>query len=195
MATALKVPLSRPQMTEAQVHNLLTPEDVDRIIKGGYKVFVVGVRGYYRDTMGSAGANDRGIYDDALFILTPDGFYAFNGNTDPSRQNPGMAVLVPGFYLYKPGIHGVSGPNPYPAFRQYSNVTVLRDGSTVPVTDSPANRFWINMHKGGITTTSSLGCQTVPPVQWVEYRDTLKRALRDYKQKDEVFPYILTTYK
>jgi lysozyme len=127
--------------------------------------FVFGVRGYYRDTMGKPGKNDRGIYDDAFFILAPECFVAFNGNVDPSRFKPGVATLCDGFHPYKPGNHGITRPGGgYPAFRpatKNEELPVQRDGVRVP---------WpgvaINIHRGGENGTSSEGCQTVPPSQW-----------------------------
>lgn len=182
-------PASRPQMTEIQVRGRIT-EYREKL--EDYSVFFVGIRGYYQDTMGAPGVNDRSVYDDAMFIFANGVFRAFNGNTDPSKQQPGIAVLQPGFYLYKPGLHGVSGPNPYPAFRQHSNVTVLRDGAKKPVTDDPAHRFWIDIHRGGYSTTSSLGCQTIPPDQWDEYHSL---GLNELKKANQVLvPYILIDY-
>jgi hypothetical protein len=134
---------------------------------------VVGIRGYYRDAMGAPGVNDRGIYDDALFIDTPDSFAAYNGNTDPSRvrtghgteeATKGMAVLNTGiWYVHRFALH----KGKYLALCQrLGQVTVTRDG-TPPYQDT--GMFWINIHKGGYNTTSSLGCQTVHPDQWPSF--------------------------
>lgn len=177
-----------------QLPELLTkipPEFIRKLNSlGNYPVYIIGVRGYYRDTMGKPGVNDRGIYDDAFFIVGPNGlFLPFNGNTDPSRHQKAVAVLQPGVYLYSQGLHGISGKSPYPALRQASDVTVLRDGSTEPVTDSISNRFWINIHKGGRNTTSSLGCQTTPPDQWDDFKFQVYTHMDEHKQKK--IPYIL----
>jgi lysozyme len=133
------------------------------------EMFVVGMRGYYLDTMGKPGANDRGIYDDAIFVFGKDGTFAsFNANTDPSAFRKGVASLMPGWHPYKPGNHGISRPGGgYPAFRPNTKgeaLPVTRDGeSSVP---SKRPGIAINIHKGGRTTTSSLGCQTLHPDQW-----------------------------
>ena len=173
-------PASRPKMTEAEVMAKvaalgLTARD---------KLFIVGVRGYYRDTMGKVGANDRGIYDDALFIVAPGvHFSAWNGNTDPSRGRPGsgtgaakgMAVLKPGLWrAHRFGLH----KGQYRALVQTGGkVTVTRDG-TPPYDDT--GYLGINIHRGGNTTTSSEGCQTIPPDQWEGFMaqvDTLAKRL------------------
>ena len=60
--------------------------------------------------MGKPGANDRGIYDDAIFINSPSGCMAFNANVDPSVFRPGVATLAPGLHVYKKGNHGISRP-------------------------------------------------------------------------------------
>lgn len=154
-----------------------------------YPVKLLGIRGYYKSTMGDPSKNDIGIYDDALFIVSDSLFKSFNGNTDPSRLIKDVAVLKAGGpYLYTIGLHGISGPNPYKALRQYGNVTVIRNGS-VEITDSPVNRFYINIHKGGITTTSSLGCQTIHPDQWTEFLKSVEDQLTKYNQT--IIPYCL----
>src|SRR5205085_158905 len=72
--------------------------------------YLVGRRGYYRDTMGAKGANDIGVYDDAIALVTPNAVLAFNANTDPSRHRPAMATLCVGSWRYQLGIHGLSHP-------------------------------------------------------------------------------------
>ena len=159
-------PAATPKLTQADLRKRLAPLAIDRSI---HPLVVVGIRGYYRDTMGAPGVNDRGMYDDALFIDTPDSFATFNGNTDPSRVQigqgtgdcKGMAVLNAGvWYVHKFDLH----KGEYLALCQrLGQVTVTRDG-TPPYPDT--GMFGINIHKGGYNTTSSLGCQTVHPDQW-----------------------------
>jgi len=158
-------------------------------------VILIGIRGYYRDSMGVVGKNDRGIYDDAAFWLNlKTGFIAtYNFNTDPSSyrkgtgkgSTKGMASLKDGAWRYKTGIH--NGSSPHPAFRQAAVVTVKRDGN--PDYDD-TGWFGINIHRGGRSTTSSLGCQTVPPTQWDDFKETGYKLLKDAKQS--TFCYILT---
>ena len=96
--------------------------------------------------------------------------------------------------MYKQGIHGISGPNPRQAFRQDSfGISVIRDAKDGVFKDSAASPFWINIHDGGNTTTSSEGCQTIPKTQWDEFNKTLKSELKKYGQTR--FPYVLIEYK
>lgn len=159
--------------------------------EGAHKfVVLVGVRGYRLNSMGRIGKNDRGIYDDALFIKSPHLFSSFAANTDPTSfrkgkgtgSKKGMAVLNKGLWNYKPGMHR----GKYKAFRQAGEVTVTRDGNP-PYEDT--GYFGINIHSGGWETTSSAGCQTVPPDQWTAFRTTLEFELKNNKQK--VFKYLL----
>lgn len=181
------LPGNKPQMKKEDVQNVLNSFDVTK-----YPVKLLGIRGYFKKTMGDPSKNDTGIYDDAIFIISPDHFSSWNANTDPSRMIPNVAVLKPGGpYLYKVGLHGVSGPNPYMALRQYGNVTVIRNGS-VNVTDSPANRFYIDIHRGGYGTTSSLGCQTIHPDQWDAFFATVKSNMKANQQ--DIIPYCLIEY-
>lgn len=185
------LPPSRPKMTKLDVlKEMSTFPDLEN-----YKVKVLGIRGYYKKTMGDPNKQERNIYDDAMFIVGPDFFTAFNANVDPSANREGIASLVaPQIVYYKVGIHGVSGKNPRQAFRQDSfGIKVWRDGKTGIMQDNSGAPFWINIHDGGWTTTSSEGCQTVPPSMWKEFNSSLKDQLAKYKQAR--FPYLLIEYK
>ena len=143
---------------------------------------LVGVRGYYRDTMGKPGVNDRNIYDDALFVMGPETFAGFNANVDPSPWRPGVASLLNGCHPYKLGNHGISRPDGgYPALRPATKgelLPVRRDGEAAVPSKRPGQA--INIHRGGNNTTSSLGCQTIPPAQWDAFyaltKSEMKRA-------------------
>jgi hypothetical protein len=90
---------------------------------------------------------------------------AFNANCDPSRTERGIARLCVGRWKYRPGIHNLSkDPKEHPHYEalvQAGHVTVDRGAGNLDT-----GFFGINIHCGGNTTTSSLGCQTIPPAQW-----------------------------
>lgn len=155
------------------------------------KLSLVAVRGYYLDSMGKPGKNDRGIYDDAIFLLSPECFASFNANTDPSRFRSGIASLkAPQQVTYKPGYHGYGRRSGHSAFRQLSDVIVKRDsnvGNGTPLgdglfLDKASNRFWINLHRGGINTTSSEGCLTVTPTQWRAFYALVRTEMKKWNQ-------------
>jgi hypothetical protein len=50
--------------------------------------------------------------------------------------------------------------------------------------------FGINIHRGGVNTTSSEGCQTIPPSQWNGFITIVKEQMKWYGQK--TIPYVLT---
>lgn len=175
----------------------LKAEDVLKILKANKvtdKVCLVGVRGYYLDSMGAKGKNDRGVYDDAFFWVSPEGVISFNGNCDASKyrkgkgsgSEKGMASLNPGVWRYKTGIH--YGANPHPAFRQAANVSITRDGTNGNYQDVLTTS--INIHKGGANGTSSLGCQTVPSEQWAAFKELGYLLLKKYGLEKN-FPYLL----
>jgi hypothetical protein len=177
------LPKARPQASRDQVYALITERGVDR---SKYPVVIVGVRGYYLDSMGEPGKNDRMIYDDAIFIHSSIHFAAFNANTDPGAFRKGIANLKPGVWQYKLGIHGLSKPKDrqYKALVQAAPVTVIRD-QTGPDT----GLFGINIHRGGNSTVSSEGCQTICPSQWIEFISGVTAQLEHFGQK--VVPYVL----
>jgi hypothetical protein len=157
----------KPRLSTTELEALLRPFDLDR---GQYPVIVVGIRGYYKNSMGAPGVNDRGIYDDAIFVHSPSVMAAYNGNTDPfghrkghgTGRDKGMASLNPGaWYVHKFDKHN----GRYLALCQrLGPVTVTRDGDP-PYTDT-GDGFGINIHRGSYRSTSSLGCQTIHPDQW-----------------------------
>lgn len=186
------IPKSPPKMTRDEIIKLLGPHDLDLNKEA---CVLVGVRGYYKNSMGKPGVNDRGIYDDAMFVLSPDCFVSFNANTDPSRvrkgrgkgAGKGMASLKPGLYrAHSVGWH----KKVYPALRQsHGEVTVIRDGLDGDYEDT--GYFGINIHPGGALGTSSLGCQTIPRVggQWDAFISLVVMQSKKYSQK--VIPYLL----
>lgn len=179
--------MNRPLISHSQLLAKLTQ-------KSGTKKqppFIVGVRGYYKDDMGKRGANDRGIYDDAIFVVLGSVMFAFNANTDPSRYGmnnkigKGLANLEAGEYMYKIGIHGLNKEKSkqYEALVQQSKVEVKRDVSG----KEEQGFFGINIHKGSLNSTSSEGCQTIYPTQWDEFMTIVKT----YFPSGKDIPYIL----
>ncbi len=167
------VPLSRPAWPIARAEPLVRRAGITA------PVALLGVRGYFRDTMGVKGKNDVGIYDDAIFVLCPNGVISFNANTDPSRLGMNakigkpMAMLAPGTWTYMPGMH----KGQYLALVQARPVTVLR-GDT-----EDTGWFGINIHKGGYNTTSSEGCQTIYPDQWDSFISLVQAQMARVERK------------
>lgn len=190
------VPKGKPNLSRYAVEKILDHYSIDRT---NHAVCIVGIEAYYLNTIGEANKNDRGVYDDALFVVTPKQFMAVNGNTDPSSYRKGygigefkgMANLVPGaYYSWKLDYH----KGQYLALCQrLGEMTVLRDGN--PPYLQTSKWLGINNHKGGINTTASLGCQTVYPPQWKDYIELIEAELRlAYGSKEYnkvVVPYAL----
>jgi hypothetical protein len=159
-------------------------QDVVRILaKFGVQdpVALVGIRGYYLDSQGKAGTNDRGIYDDAIILITPKSCISFVGNTDPSVFRPGIATMKPGVHRYYKGKH----KQRYWALRLVGEtVPVTRDGQTGTKTGVA-----LNIHKGGFRTTGSEGCQTIHPQYWDEFIELVYDAMDAAGMK--TIPYCL----
>jgi lysozyme len=162
------------------------------IEKSGYSIAepvkVLAIRGYYLNSMGLPGQNDIGIYDDAMFLIGPNYFQSFNGNTDPARYRIGIATLVPGLHFFKKGKHGLSKPGGgYPAFRPDT------PDESLPVTRyGQAGIFKgiaINIHQGGQYETSSEGCQTIIKDQWLSFQETAYKLMD--KEGQRRLPYLL----
>lgn len=173
------LPSSRPKLAETRVREILAKHGIPTTAE---PVAMLGVRAYYRDTMGVDKANDVGIYDDAIFLVSHLPMLACNANTDPSRLgwNAGVdkpfAVLQPGLWYFRRGPHKAH-PR---ALRQCTdeeadNLNAPNDGEfTVersrgvndPRNYKESGYFAINIHPGGQNGTSSWGCQTIPPDQY-----------------------------
>lgn len=151
----------------------ISRQDAAAMLSGAYpdlfreKVIVFGLRGFFDPP----GENKRGIYDDAIGIITPvsDEYRIYNANTDPSIFRPEIAVLQDGVYKYAQGLHGrhhldlsrledqkllhalqetkrdlepIPGRIlPYYALIQSGPVTLLRDGTTTTETVKDPSRF------------------------------------------------------
>lgn len=175
------LPPGRPRIGRNAIEQILHQAKVTEVVA------IVGIRGYYRDSMGEPGVNDRGIYDDALTIISPSAFVTFNGNVDPSVYRPAIAVLQPGVWRYKIGTHGLNKPASQrnKALVQAAPVTVLRDKGGFDT-----GMFGINIHRGSRSGTSSLGCQTIPPDQWPAFIALIESELKRAGQVS--VPYMLT---
>ena len=138
--------------------------------------------------MGPGPGNDRGIYDDCIALLSPTAYATFNANTDPSIYSPGIATLVPGVHRYRKGRHGISRGAGYPALRPATK------GEALPVTrDSQAGvseGIAINIHRGSLNATSSRGCQTIYPTQWMAFWTLTYAEMARHAQL--TIPYVLT---
>jgi lysozyme len=176
------VPNSRPQQAKEKTLGMVIRAGIED------RVALVAIRGYYANSMGVKGKNDRGIYDDAIILLSPSVHATFNANTDPSVYRKGIAVLKAGVHRFKKGNHGIGKPDGgYPALRPSNakeELPVARDkeGDSMGVA--------INIHRGGYNSTSSVGCQTIYPAQWDGFINLVYGEMTRYNQK--TIPYLLT---
>ena len=154
------IPGNRPLLSLAEVKRLMQQNGVTS------PLCIVGLRGYYSETFGKPG-NDRNVYDDAIFVVSPNTFTSFNGNTDPSLFKTGIATLRTGLHWYRKGKHGLSRKPPFVPYDALRPATV---GEQVPVSrdnqTNPRAGVAINIHRGGYNNTYSEGCQTLPPDQY-----------------------------
>lgn len=177
--------MNRPLLTEQEAKKKIQVFSPAQITE---PVMVLAIRGYYKKTMGNPVSNDRNIYDDAIFLIGPNYFMAFNANTDPSKHQTGIATLVPGLHYFKKGKHGISRPGGgYAAFRPDTpdeGLDVTRDGKT-----GVHRGIAINIHRGGEVYTNSAGCQTIHPTQWLEFQTKAYDLMT--KEGQRRLPYLL----
>lgn len=188
--TARILPPNPPREKRADVIARLSKAWPDAVLPAAY---VVWVRGYYAASMGPTARNDRGLYDDAAFVIGPNGqFQPFNANADPGSvrigqgkgAKKGMARLKPGVWsAWTFGIHRHGTPGEHRALVQRAApVTVIRDGKP---DYEDTGWFGINMHRGGNTRTNSEGCLTIPPTQWLGFLRAVEEAQQAAFGKDK----------
>jgi hypothetical protein len=142
--------------------------------------------------MGVPQKNDIGIYDDAVFIDSPNITAAFNANTDPSKLTPGMAMVMSNivYYAHKIDTHHGKSKSYRAVCQRLGPVKVIRAGNP-PYKDEGRG---CNIHCGGYETTGSEGCTTVYPDQWVEFDVTVEKMMKKHygKQWDKaIIPYVI----
>ena len=133
------------------------------------------IRGYYLDSMGKPGTDDANIYDDAAFLLMPNGTSeSWNANTGPSLSGKNKFKMNLGLYSYYRGMHKgrIKALRPYP-----EGVTLkgTRDGK-------PSTGSHTNIHDGGTNPNAfdvvwSEGCLTIPNTQYKDYQSRLWAAM------------------
>lgn len=171
-------------------------------------VYVLDVRGYRKTTMGDPTRNDVNLWDDLSAIVSPTIFLPENSNLDPSKLGWNAAIGKP-YCMLQPGVWWFYyGPHKgqLPAFRQADDAqTALKLGIPhggkffVERCYGHADRRnyteWghqqINRHPGGLHSTSSWACLTLPPADGVarNWLQTAKRQLDLHGQK--LLPSIL----
>ena len=158
---------------------------------GAPELLVIGVRGYFLNTMGKAGANDIGIWDDAVLVYESGNLLkTFNANTDPSKNKANLAMLDTGVYQFYRGLH----KNRIRAFRAFPEGVRLRCKRQNSKGEWTADYCSaINIHDGSLMNTGSAGCQTLPNTnghrQFTEFRDLVYGLMDAHGLK--TFTYLL----
>lgn len=132
--------------------------------------FLLGVRRKY-----SPGFTQRGVFDDAIYIVDSLEFEGFKANTEPDKFGRGIALLMPGIYEYKIGTHNITKEKDkqYQALVQAGPVAIMRDQGGVE-----RGYFGINIHRGGERTPGSEGCQTIVKSVWPKFMSAVWAVLR-----------------
>ncbi len=85
-------------------------------------------------------------------------------------------VIAPQVVKYKIGTHNLNKPKEtqYQCLVQAGPIRVTREG----IGEVPPGFFGINVHRGGISTPGSEGCQTLPPSEWSEFMKVVWKTLQ-----------------
>lgn len=151
----------------------------------GKSLVLFGLEGYYLNSIGEKGKNDRNTFDDVIAVISERMFLTVNANLDPtnrkeghgSNREKGMATIHYGVHedAYAIGPHR----SIFPAIRQVGKVIVRRDADDQVPKDQLlfiddqmyyleiGDHQALNFHPSGLRSTGSLGCQTIPRgFQW-----------------------------
>lgn len=189
----IPIPPSRPKTPLSIVHTAALHEWKKLHTEPLPEFYVLAVRSHFDTTIAPPGPNINAD-DDAFFVVSPLGFFSFNGNVEPTRYgwNPNankyMARLKDGCWRFIHRLHR----GQYWAFGQGENpVTVerIRKDGTIAMTETGC--FGIDLHPHGENSTSSEGCITIPQHQWGDAYKKIRNAMRGMGV--ETFDLILTT--
>ena len=173
------------------------PKILDRAEDAGYEVFtgpfnvnVIGVRSVVRiankfdDWMYLVYQDDDGEWIEKVYPITTDpGTYWLE---NPSNVD-GTAMLAPGEYKYKLGLH--PRKDGYEALVQAGEVAVYRDNDGDNILDPTKGPFWgwfgINIHHAGTDSSQvnkwSAGCQVFKRLEdWYQFMYIIKRSVSMY---------------
>lgn len=179
---------NRPKLNDSEadkIANYFFPKGIPELL-------VIGIRGYFLNSVGKKGENDF-LWDDAVIVYENGNLIkTFNGNTDPSKAKSDLAMLDTGVYQFAKGTH----KNRIKAFRAYPEGVRLkckRQNSKGEWKESLCSA--INFHDGGLNDTWSAGCQTIinqgRQKQFDEFRDLVYKLMTKHKLK--TFTYLLIT--
>lgn len=171
----------RPEITAKDFGSIIATKR--RVIGDKPDLWLYGVRGFF-----SVKSNERGVFDDAIFLMTSFEWDSWNANTDPSTYTPGIASLRPGVWWFKQGIHH-GAKTEYPALVQAADFTIVRDAQPGQEPIVQTGQFGIHIHAGGNYETGSLGCQTIVKDQWDNFFDRVKTQMAKYDITS--IPYML----
>lgn len=156
-------------------------------------VLLIGVRGYFLNSIGKRNENDFNRWDDAILVLEKGELVkTFNANTDPSKLRADVAMLKAGIYKFYKGRHKnrIDALRAFPEGVKWDCVRQDRNGKWYE-----AKCSHINIHDGGLSDTWSAGCQTLPNYagnrQFNEFRDLVYKLMSASKMK--TVDYLLLT--
>lgn len=199
------IPEGQPQLSESRVLEILKGRNNLLLNVKNLRCCILAIRGYYRN-MGEPNVNDCGLYDDAAFLVVGERVAArVNWNCDASKLgwNPNLgkpyAQLCTGTWNFIRGWHknirgcfrqatdDIAEKLRIPNAGEFKVSRIFAKGDRRNYVEQ--GYFAINMHPGGVETTSSWGCQTSPPEQFRELQRRAYSAMEVYRM--DVIEYML----
>ena len=179
-------PPGRPNRTNRVIDAIARRYELDP-----EKASLIFIRSYYLNSMGVSGVGDSNIYDDACYLISPAMRESYNANTEASfpkkkdKNGRYPAVMKLGKYKYAKGIPNKSKPG-----RQFRALCPPPVWMSLPCTRNGVTSTCshTNIHKGGSNAGAfdrvwSLGCFTIPNIQWEDFTERVYSNMTKYKQK------------